>query len=136
MSTGMLGVLSLSDIQGPMDELQSRLAGKDGQIWLNNLKRFLRKENTGSGCRVRAMILINNDVGDAYEKVVNLPIPPFLGMTFNDGEWGDPLTISSVDCTPSEDPPLTIAFSDVCEEEEVPLLLDAGWTSEKDRLEN
>jgi hypothetical protein len=42
---GMLGKLPLSEIQGPRDDLEQRLAGDDGEKWLAALKRFLRKEN-------------------------------------------------------------------------------------------
>lgn len=45
MSKGMLGTLSLSDVQGPRDDLEQKLAGEDGAVWLAALKRFLRKEN-------------------------------------------------------------------------------------------
>ncbi len=45
MSKGMLGTLSLSEIRGPRDTLESNLAGDEGAIWLKAFKRFLRKEN-------------------------------------------------------------------------------------------
>ena len=42
---GMLGTLSLSDVQGPRNELEKRLASETGEEWLGALNRFLRKEN-------------------------------------------------------------------------------------------
>ena len=45
MPEGMLGMLPLSDLRGPRDTLETNLAGKDGQEWLDALNRFLRKEN-------------------------------------------------------------------------------------------
>jgi len=45
MSEGMLGRLPLSETRGPRDELEDRLAGAKGEIWLAALKRFLREEN-------------------------------------------------------------------------------------------
>ncbi len=41
----MLGTLSLSDVQGPRNELEKRLASETGEEWLGALNRFLRKEN-------------------------------------------------------------------------------------------
>jgi len=41
----MLGTLPLSVVRGPRDELEDRLAGEEGEIWLTAFKRFLRKEN-------------------------------------------------------------------------------------------
>ncbi len=46
MSTGMLGKLSLPDVQGPRDALEQHLAGPDGPLWLAELKKYLRKEPT------------------------------------------------------------------------------------------
>ena len=40
----MLGKLLLSEVRGPRDELEKRLAGADGPIWLKALKKFLRRE--------------------------------------------------------------------------------------------
>lgn len=46
MSEGMLGMLPLSEVRGPRDDLEERLAGSEGNtVWLPALKRFLRKEN-------------------------------------------------------------------------------------------
>lgn len=45
MSKGMLGKLPLSEIRGPRDAFEERLAGEDGSKWLDAFKRFLRKEN-------------------------------------------------------------------------------------------
>ncbi|MFZ2555947.1 MAG: hypothetical protein WAZ27_01190 [Minisyncoccia bacterium] len=46
MSHGMLGKLSLSDVQGPRDTLEQHLAGPDGHLWLTEFKKYLRKEPT------------------------------------------------------------------------------------------
>jgi len=43
MSAGMLGTLWLSDVQGPMDDLQKKLASGDGNKWLTELKKFNKK---------------------------------------------------------------------------------------------
>jgi hypothetical protein len=45
MPDGMLGRLPLSEVRGPRDDLETRLAGADGEFWLQALKRFLRKED-------------------------------------------------------------------------------------------
>ena len=45
MSQGMLGNLALSDVFGPRNDLEAKLAGPDGATWLMALKRLLRKEN-------------------------------------------------------------------------------------------
>ncbi len=45
MSEGMLGNLSLSETQGPRSQLEDRLASKQGRMWLQAFKRFLRREN-------------------------------------------------------------------------------------------
>ncbi len=44
MSQNMLGSLPLSAIQGPRDDFEQKLAGKDGKLWLKQFNRFLRKE--------------------------------------------------------------------------------------------
>lgn len=44
MTTGMLGRLPLSEVQGPRDDFEQKLAGEDGELWLGQFKRFLRKE--------------------------------------------------------------------------------------------
>lgn len=41
----MLGMLPLSEVQGPRDDLEQKLAGADGRSWLTALTKFLRKEN-------------------------------------------------------------------------------------------
>ena len=45
MPKGMLGKLPLSEIRGPRDDLEEKLAGPEGGKWLESLKKFLRKEN-------------------------------------------------------------------------------------------
>lgn len=45
MSKGMLGKLLLSDVQGPRDDLENKLAGDDGPEWLVAFGKFLRREN-------------------------------------------------------------------------------------------
>jgi len=37
--------LTLSDVRGPLTDLLSKLEGKGGEVWLQGLKKFLRKEN-------------------------------------------------------------------------------------------
>ncbi len=44
MSKHMLGRLPLSAVQGLRAELEERLAGEDGELWLAEGKKFLRKE--------------------------------------------------------------------------------------------
>ena len=44
MSKHMLGGLPLSAAQGLRDELEQRLAGEDGELWLAEGRKFLRKE--------------------------------------------------------------------------------------------
>lgn len=46
MSQGMLGLLKLSDVRGPRNDLDEKLAGPDGLKWLIELKKFLRKQFT------------------------------------------------------------------------------------------
>ena len=45
MSTENGTRLALSDVQGPLVDLLERLDGRDGELWLKWLKKFLRKEN-------------------------------------------------------------------------------------------
>ena len=67
MTKGMLGKLPLSEIQGPRDDFEQKLAGDDGEIWFFEFKRFLRKEPTwqdvfdpgtfiGAGWRIKQKI--------------------------------------------------------------------------------
>lgn len=44
MSDGMLGRLPLSAVQGPRDTLDEHLAGRDGELWLAELKKFNAKK--------------------------------------------------------------------------------------------
>ncbi len=44
MPEGMLGNLSLSETQGPRKDLEEKLAGSNGRMWLNALNKFLRGE--------------------------------------------------------------------------------------------
>jgi hypothetical protein len=44
MSENMLGNLPLSEIQGPRKDLEEKLAGPNGKMWLNALKKMLRGE--------------------------------------------------------------------------------------------
>jgi len=41
----MLGSLPLSEVRGPKGDLDEKLAGSEGEMWLTAFKRFLRKEN-------------------------------------------------------------------------------------------
>ncbi len=45
MSQGMLGMLELSEVQETRLDLENKLAGPDGRVWLVALKRFLLKKN-------------------------------------------------------------------------------------------
>jgi len=45
MPEGMLGLLSLSEVRGPRDDLEDKLAGSEGLMWLCALKKMLRKES-------------------------------------------------------------------------------------------
>ncbi|MDD5566642.1 MAG: hypothetical protein PHH01_00405 [Patescibacteria group bacterium] len=45
MSEGMLGKLPLSEIRGPRDDLEEKLSGAQGPMWLRAFKQFLRREN-------------------------------------------------------------------------------------------
>lgn len=49
MSKGMLGLLKLSVVRGPLNDLNEKLASSDGPKWLEKLKRFLREVYTISG---------------------------------------------------------------------------------------
>lgn len=44
MSKGMLGRLPLSAVRGPRATLEEMLASDDGEYWLENFNRFLRRE--------------------------------------------------------------------------------------------
>jgi hypothetical protein len=44
MHKSMLGKLPLSEVQGPRDDLESKLAGGEGEVWLTEFKKFLRRE--------------------------------------------------------------------------------------------
>ena len=44
MSINMLGRLPLSEIRGPRDDFEEKLAGEEGELWLEQFKLFLRKE--------------------------------------------------------------------------------------------
>lgn len=46
MSKGMLGLLALSEVRGPLSDLNEKLAGSNGPKWLADLKKFLRKQFT------------------------------------------------------------------------------------------
>ena len=46
MPKGMLGLLPLSEIQGPRDEFEVNLASAEGEMWLREFKKYLRKEAT------------------------------------------------------------------------------------------
>ena len=44
MSEGMLGV-TLREVRGPLNDLTEKLAGSEGERWLESLKLFLREED-------------------------------------------------------------------------------------------
>jgi hypothetical protein len=46
MSQGMLGLLPLSQVRGPRNTLDERLAGKNGPMWLKRLNHMLREQMT------------------------------------------------------------------------------------------
>ena len=54
MSVGMLGRLPLPQVRGPVDTLMTNLAGRDGEAWLDALKRFNRQEDPWPGSRSRS----------------------------------------------------------------------------------
>ena len=37
--------LALSEVQGPLIDLLEKVGGRDGEMWLRGLNKFLRKEN-------------------------------------------------------------------------------------------
>jgi hypothetical protein len=45
MSEGMLGKLPLSVVRGPRNDLDEKLAGEQGPMWITALKMLLRREN-------------------------------------------------------------------------------------------
>lgn len=45
MSEGMLGNLPLSEVRGPRNDLDEKLASKQGPMWLRAFNKFLRREN-------------------------------------------------------------------------------------------
>ena len=53
MSKGMLGLIPLSEIQGPMNDLMDKLAGADGPKVFADLKKFLRGELSASVVAMR-----------------------------------------------------------------------------------
>lgn len=57
--------LTLSDVRGPLTDLLEKLEGKDGEVWLRGLKKFLRKENPWEGPEIFRTIQIGTykDVG-------------------------------------------------------------------------
>ncbi len=44
MSKGMLGLLPLSEVQGVINDIQQKLSGEEGSVYLAQLKKFARKE--------------------------------------------------------------------------------------------
>ncbi|KKT89992.1 MAG: hypothetical protein A3C01_02205 [Candidatus Yanofskybacteria bacterium RIFCSPHIGHO2_02_FULL_44_36b] len=44
MPEGMLGKLSLPDVQGPRDDLERKWAGNDGPLWLEAIKWLLKQD--------------------------------------------------------------------------------------------
>jgi len=61
MSNNMLGNLPLSEVQGPRDDFEQKLAGPEGTVWLSAFKRFLRKENTWSKEPQTSTIVVDCD---------------------------------------------------------------------------
>lgn len=45
MSKGMLGLLPLAEVQGVMDDIEAKLAGDEGLVYLTQLKKFARRES-------------------------------------------------------------------------------------------
>ncbi|MBI2475178.1 hypothetical protein HYV69_02000 [Candidatus Uhrbacteria bacterium] len=72
MSQGMLGNLPLSEIRGPKGDLDEKLAGAEGYLWLTAFKRFLRKENPwASRFPVRWTVTLGlHKTPEAYEKAL------------------------------------------------------------------
>ncbi len=83
MSKGMLGNLPLSEVRGPRDAFEEKLAGEDGAVWLTAFNRFLRKENPWP------KILLWRKVGEMAIEV-NLDAPPMLPFADATVEWVKP----------------------------------------------
>ena len=81
MSKGMLGKLPLSAVRGPRDTLDELLAGSDGPIVLDELKKFNRrqtcwlpKERKGSKKKAKPAELVAPDGGRIH--VLRVPVNP------------------------------------------------------------
>lgn len=71
----MLGKLPLSEFQGPRDDFEQKLAGDDGEIWLSEFKRFLRKEPTW---RELSFVLVDRTILPKYPDWVKEVLYPEL----------------------------------------------------------
>ncbi len=81
MSKGMLGKLPLSAVRGPRDTLDELLAGGDGPLVLDELKKFnkrqtcwLPKERKGSKKNAKSAELVAPDGGRIH--IVRVPVNP------------------------------------------------------------
>lgn len=83
MSKGMLGSLKLSEVQKVCNDLETRLAGPDGETWFTALKRMLRKEP--SWPEVPFWRAVNETTIE-----VNLDAPPVLPFPDATVEWIKP----------------------------------------------
>jgi len=71
MSQGMLGNLPLSEVRGPKGDLDEKLAGSDGAMWLTAFKRFLRKKNPWPTFPVRWIVTLGvYKTPEAYEQAL------------------------------------------------------------------
>jgi hypothetical protein len=77
----MLGKLPLSEIQGPRDDFEIKLAGDAGEIWLNAFKRFLRKENPWAEVINKNLIFVDRTILPKYPDWITEVIYPELQST-------------------------------------------------------
>jgi len=81
MSKNMLGKLLLSEIQGPRDDFETKLAGDDGELWLTAFKRFLRKENPWVEVNNKNLIFVDRTIRPKYPYWVKEVLYPELEST-------------------------------------------------------
>lgn len=79
MPKGMLGKLPLARIQRLRDDLETKLAGNDGELWEAEAKKFLRKEPTWDFAKLSGKALAILGI------VPNEPFAPTSDAFFRDG---------------------------------------------------
>ncbi|MEK7615313.1 MAG: hypothetical protein AAB431_02935 [Patescibacteria group bacterium] len=79
----VLGGIALASVVGPIGDLNSKLAGKEGEKWLAAFKRFLRGENPWPE------VPLWRKVGDLAIEV-NLDAPPVIPFADATVEWTKP----------------------------------------------